>query len=429
MSGGTVSLQLNTGALVKVTQNGSFQFSNLVTQGSTYYVSVAAQPYSPSQVCQVDNGSGTATANVTNVSVVCSLPSPRFVYETSSATQISGYAVDPSTGALTQLASSPFASGAPWTMNLIAHPAGKFLYAVGLGSTSSYVYPIAVEPSTGALSALASQQNLGNSGNFSVAMSPGGDFLYVLDGQTSRLLSFKIDATTGTLTPAATSNVPVSTYAAVAMIDPAGRYLYLADPPSTPGGTNPIYPVAIDPVTGSATSLSGSPAIDSGGTSQGLVDPSGRLLVTATQAETLNLFRISPTGSLTATGTSIPIGTPIGSIDLDPTGRFLFVTSNGAISMFQVDASTPSLQAVSGSPYAVPGGATPPLPFPNQIAVDPTGQYVFIEFDVAHWPSASPGGILPYQLNTSPGSIAPVGTMLSGMTSQYVYTSIVAVGF
>lgn len=80
--GGTVAglvgtglvLQDNGGDSLTITQNGNFTFKTPVT-GPTdaYAVTVLTQPTNPLQICTVTNGSGTATANVTNVAVNCVL--------------------------------------------------------------------------------------------------------------------------------------------------------------------------------------------------------------------------------------------------------------------------------------------------------------------------------------------------------------------
>ena len=66
-----VVLQDNAGDNLSVTANGVFQFATKVVSGSAYNVTVLTQPSSPVQQCTVANGSGTATANVTNVKVEC----------------------------------------------------------------------------------------------------------------------------------------------------------------------------------------------------------------------------------------------------------------------------------------------------------------------------------------------------------------------
>jgi hypothetical protein len=83
--GGTVTGVAGTGLIL---QNGSdseqlpispasgnqaFTFKNLVPTGTAYTVTIFAEPTGPTQACVVTTGtgSGTATANVTNVAIVC----------------------------------------------------------------------------------------------------------------------------------------------------------------------------------------------------------------------------------------------------------------------------------------------------------------------------------------------------------------------
>jgi len=83
MIGGTLSglqpntqviLQDNGGDSLTLKANGSFTFKTPVT-GPTdaYNVTVLTQPTNPLQICTVTNGSGTASADVTNVAVSCVL--------------------------------------------------------------------------------------------------------------------------------------------------------------------------------------------------------------------------------------------------------------------------------------------------------------------------------------------------------------------
>ncbi len=69
-NGGGLQLQDNGGGTMLVNANGSFSFPTAVGSGDSYNVTVAVQP-SLQQTCEVTHGSGTATANVTNVAVDC----------------------------------------------------------------------------------------------------------------------------------------------------------------------------------------------------------------------------------------------------------------------------------------------------------------------------------------------------------------------
>jgi hypothetical protein len=67
----TVILQDNNTDNTTVTQNGSFTFPTPLTSGASYSATVLTQPTSPYQTCVVSSGTGTATANVTSISVAC----------------------------------------------------------------------------------------------------------------------------------------------------------------------------------------------------------------------------------------------------------------------------------------------------------------------------------------------------------------------
>ena len=77
-SGGTgFVLQDNGGDNLTITKNGAFTFPTLVPNPGPYNVTVSGQPSGPNQTCMVNFAKGTATANVTNVSVVCpAVPRP-----------------------------------------------------------------------------------------------------------------------------------------------------------------------------------------------------------------------------------------------------------------------------------------------------------------------------------------------------------------
>lgn len=66
---GSLVLQNNSDVFLTMSASGSFTFGPPVVSGGAYEVSVHTQP--PGQTCTVANGSGIATANVTNVQVTC----------------------------------------------------------------------------------------------------------------------------------------------------------------------------------------------------------------------------------------------------------------------------------------------------------------------------------------------------------------------
>jgi 6-phosphogluconolactonase (cycloisomerase 2 family) len=116
---------------------------------------------------------------------------------------VSGYTIDPSTGALTPIAASsgnPFPAGSA-PVSVAVDPSGKFAYVANFGSNNVSGYTI--DPSTGALTPIAASS--GNpfpagSGPFSVAVDPSGTFAYVANNGSNNVSGYRIDPKTGALT-------------------------------------------------------------------------------------------------------------------------------------------------------------------------------------------------------------------------------------
>lgn len=69
---GTGLQLLNNSETLSIAANGPYTFPTTVTDGSTYAVSVTAQPTGPGQICTVANATGgPVSANVTTVDVTC----------------------------------------------------------------------------------------------------------------------------------------------------------------------------------------------------------------------------------------------------------------------------------------------------------------------------------------------------------------------
>ena len=76
LTGSGLMLQNNGLDNLPVSGTGTQQFTFPTLVPGTYNVSVLTQPSNPTQTCQVTNGTGTATANVTNVTITCSTGFP-----------------------------------------------------------------------------------------------------------------------------------------------------------------------------------------------------------------------------------------------------------------------------------------------------------------------------------------------------------------
>ena len=130
----TQSLSINSGST-------SFQFSNPISEGSSYNVSVTTQP--SGLFCTVTNATGTIKANVNNISITCIVPAANWTAQTilsaswTSVTYGNGLFVavasGPSTvaaGPSTIAASSP--DGINWTARTL--PTSTFWSSVTYGN-------------------------------------------------------------------------------------------------------------------------------------------------------------------------------------------------------------------------------------------------------------------------------------------------------
>ncbi len=191
-------------------------------------------------------------------------PSGRFVYVTqlgagAEATDdgVRGYSVDQTTGALSELEGSPFDAGTATAGALVFRPDGKFLFGSGGGLNA-----FAVNEDTGAL-------ELVDGSPFSVdvqsdpwapniTMDPKGKRLYVSNFiGTQNITGFDIDAATGALQKL--PGVPVRTVAPYSIaLGPGGRFLYVGDDNSE------LSAFSVSRETGALTKLAASP-FDFGG--------------------------------------------------------------------------------------------------------------------------------------------------------------------
>jgi 6-phosphogluconolactonase (cycloisomerase 2 family) len=173
---------------------------------------------------------------------------------------VSGYMINPATGVLTAIASSPFPAGVE-PISMAVDPSGRFAYVVNTafpGSVSGYT----IDPVTGALAAIAGSPF--GAGVFfnSVAVHPSGKFLYVSDAGGNfggDISTYTIDPVTGALSEIAGSPFHAGDGAISITVDPSGKFAYVANP-----GFDSVEGYTIDPTTGALTAIPGVPPFGPG---------------------------------------------------------------------------------------------------------------------------------------------------------------------
>ena len=272
-SGASLALQLGNGAALTVAANGAFSFPGGLATGTAYLVSVATQP--TGETCSLTNASGTvASSNITNVGVSCASPSIgalAFVANSADNT-VSVYSINASTGALTAVRGSPFATGTT-PSSVAINPAGTLAFVANENSSNVSVYSI--NATTGALTQVSGSPfatgGIPGGIPFSVAINPAGTLAFVANSADNTVSVYSINATTGALTAVPGSPFAAGTNPYSVAINPAGTLAFVANVNS-----NTVSVYSINASTGALTQVSGSPfATGTGPASVAVTTPLG----------------------------------------------------------------------------------------------------------------------------------------------------------
>jgi len=152
---GAVVLQDNGGDNLSQSSNGTFQFASPIPSGGTYVVSVLTQPVG--QTCTVTTGSGTASANVTNVSVNCvssgpttytiggtvtNLSSPGLVLQNNGGDNYPVFPGFPTPSNVPFTFATPIASGNNYSVTVLSNPSGGQTCTVTSGGSGTANAPV-----------------------------------------------------------------------------------------------------------------------------------------------------------------------------------------------------------------------------------------------------------------------------------------------
>ena len=117
---------------------------------------------------------------------------------------VAAFAINSSTGALTNVPGSPFPTGSNDPAFIAGEPSGKFIYVADIDAIDGYV----IDANSGALSPIAGSPFLTASSPQSIAVDPSGTFLYASGYQDSVIFGFSVDSGTGSLTALVGSPFP-----------------------------------------------------------------------------------------------------------------------------------------------------------------------------------------------------------------------------
>jgi 6-phosphogluconolactonase (cycloisomerase 2 family) len=265
------------------------------------------------------------------------------------------------------------------------------------------------------------------------------EFSYVLTGYAVSM--FTVDSCTGRFTAATPASVATGYAfpqqgAEQMVVDPLGRFAYVANLVSNASDLSTISMYTINSTTGVLTPTT--PAtVPTGWCPQGIaIDPLGRFVYTAnTNDSSVSMFTINQsTGVLTPTApaavsTMIPgelLSQP-GFLTVDPAGKFLYVSAldsvDASVSMFTINQTSGLLTPTS--PATVYTGG---IPF--QVVVTPSGKFAYVVNNFNFVGSAD--GVWQYTFNSTTGVLtqntpaavatgeAPTGIAIDP-TSRFAY--------
>ena len=334
-------------------------------------------------------------------------PAPEFAYvANSNVNNVSAYAIDSATGALSAVAGSPFTTGQGPTVTV--DPSGRFAYVANYSDNNVSAYTI--NGSTGALREIAGSPFAAGTLPISVTVDPLGRFAYVVNTCRSashcrfgNVSAYTINSSTGALRAVAGSPFPAGSAPLSVTVDSSGQFAYVLNYCDSSCAVGTVSAYTINSSTGVLTAVAGSPFATGNGPRSVTVDPSGQFAYVANgEADTVSAYTInSSTGALSAiAGSPFAAGDFPDSVTVDPSGRFAYVANSGdTVSAYTISSSTGALRAVSGSPFAA--GT-----FPDSVTADPSGRFAYVVSELSF--DCSAGTVSAYTIDSSTGALSAV---------------------
>jgi 6-phosphogluconolactonase len=301
-------------------------------------------------------------AETRNPSWVAIHPNGKYVYaanESGPQSTVTAYALDASSGRLTQLNQLPSLGEDPCYLSF--DRTGKYLFVANYTSGTVAVFPILADGKLGEHTALVNDTGtLGpntdrqeHSHAHWVQASADNRFVFVSDLGLDAILSFRFDAAKGTLTP---NDPPFAKLAPGSgprhmAFSPNGKFAYVLSELSSTvtafsydGSKGVLSQFQIISTRGAQTS-------GRNDTAEVAVDPSGKWLFASNRGlDTISVFSIDPSkGTLTSAANFPTGGKEPRHFAIDPSGHFLLAENQNtnSIVVFRVDPARGSLTKVS----------------------------------------------------------------------------------
>jgi 6-phosphogluconolactonase (cycloisomerase 2 family) len=281
----------------------------------------------------------------------------------------------------------------------------------GRGEPVGTIHVFSVNTSTGVLTEVPGSPFNAGLIPQSLVVDPTGRFLYVANQESTDVTAFSINASTGALTALPGSPVFIGSAPEAVAVDPTGRFLYVSA--SSAQGQS-IFEFAIDPVAGVLTPGQSSPQAGLYATSI-TFGPLGQYVYLSTGSPgpgSSNPITICTmdfaSGALTPIGASQPAAGGSSTAAVSPGGNFLFSVDSvtSSLDAFAIGSAGTSLTEVTGSPYPVPL-------YPYSLVVHPSGNFLYVvnenqPYQTNDQPSQYDGSISAFTIDPGSGELAAV---------------------
>jgi 6-phosphogluconolactonase (cycloisomerase 2 family) len=222
-------------------------------------------------------------------------PAGKFLYVTEPNTNEVVVLAIAADGSLTPITGSPFETNDVHPTAASMDASGSYLYVSNLDSPQGGVSAFSIDMSSGALTAISGSPfaTMANGGPGQLATDPVGKYLYVPMSTGAAVVAFAQDSS-GALVPLSGSPFAVGSQPNSVAVDPTGKLLFSAD-----FAGNDVSILSID-AGGALTPVPGSPVAVANNPYQVAVNASGTLLfVSCAGSLSIVTFTVSSSGALT----------------------------------------------------------------------------------------------------------------------------------
>lgn len=291
----------------------------------------------------------------------------------------------------------------------------KFLYT-GNGGGGGTINMFTVDDGTGLLTANTPSDIAAGSNPWYLTAHPNGNFLYAIDRSGPAIYMYNVDALSGLLSPLSPATIATSASDSLNIIvHPNGKYAYAGFI-----GGDGIDMFLVDSTTGQLTANTPANLAGCTGNNESVIHPNQNFFYALCNNE-IRRHSINADGTLTHLG-NITVGGQANGLTITRDGAYMFATSqsNDIIYSYSVNPTTGALSA---------NGSAATSTWANEVVVDPTGSYAFVNCwnagaQVVRQYNISGTGVLS---DNTPNSITTGGTsplhMVIDPLGRYVYVS------